>query len=88
MATGSAFALDRVLRAALALANEAGESGLSMRNLGRKLGVEAMSLYEHVVNKEDLLDGLIELVFSEIGVPDPGELDWKTAMRRRAMCVR
>lgn len=50
--------------------------------------MEAMSLYEHVVNKEDLLDGLIELVFSEIGVPDPGELDWKTAMRRRAMCVR
>ncbi len=79
---------ERVLQAALALADEAGEAGLTMRNLGRKLGVEAMSLYEHVANKEDLVDGLIELVFSEIEVPSPGEIDWKSAMRRRAISVR
>jgi len=79
---------ERVLRAALALADEGGHEALSMRNLGRKLGVEAMSLYNHVANKEDILDGLVDLVFGEIDVAPPGELDWRAAMRDRAISVR
>jgi AcrR family transcriptional regulator len=79
---------ERVLRAALALADAGGHEALSMRNLGKELGVEAMSLYNHVANKEDILDGLVDIVFSEIAVPSPGEGDWKPAMRRRAISVR
>jgi AcrR family transcriptional regulator len=79
---------ERVLRAALALADDGGHEALSMRNLGKKLGVEAMSLYNHVANKEDIVDGLVDIVFSEIEVAAPGEVDWKTAMRQRAISVR
>jgi AcrR family transcriptional regulator len=79
---------ERVLRAALALADGGGEEALTMRTLGKKLGVEAMSLYNHVANKEDILDGLVDIVFSEIAVSSPGEIDWKTAMRKRAISVR
>jgi AcrR family transcriptional regulator len=79
---------ERVLRAALALADEGGHEALTMRNLGRQLGVEAMSLYNHVSSKEDILDGLVDLVFSEIDLPSPGDVDWKTAMRRRGISVR
>jgi AcrR family transcriptional regulator len=79
---------ERVLHAALALADEGGHEALSMRNLGKQLGVEAMSLYNHVANKEDILDGLIDLVFAELEVPSPGADDWKGAMRRRAISVR
>jgi AcrR family transcriptional regulator len=77
----------RVLRAALALADKHGLESLTMRNLGQALGVEAMSLYNHVANKEDLLDGLVDIVFSEIEVPCNG-LSWKSAMRRRAISAR
>jgi AcrR family transcriptional regulator len=79
---------ERVLRAALALVDEGGDEALSMRNLGKKLGVEAMSLYNHVANKEDIVDGMVDIVFSEIEAPVPGDVDWKTAMRRRAISVR
>ncbi len=58
-----------------------------MRRLGETLGVEAMSLYNHVANKDELLDGMVDLIFSEIGVPDGGA-DWKTAMRERAVAAR
>jgi len=58
-----------------------------MRKLGDAVGVEAMSLYNHVANKEDLLDGMIDVVFSEIELPST-EDTWKTAMRRRAVAVR
>jgi AcrR family transcriptional regulator len=78
---------DRVLRAAVALADEGGIGGLSMRKLGQALGVEAMSLYNHVASKGDLLDGMIDVVFSEIGLP-PGHGGWKPAMRRRAVSAR
>ena len=78
---------ERVLRAAVALADESGIGSLSMRKLGEALGVEAMSLYNHVANKDELLDGMIDVVFSEIGLPSD-EDNWKTAMRRRAMSVR
>ena len=58
-----------------------------MRNLAKELGVEAMSLYNHVANKDDLLDGMIDLVFSEID-PPPTDVDWKAAMRKRAVSTR
>lgn len=72
-----------VLGAALRLADERGLEALSMRNLAQALKVEAMSLYNHVSNKEHILDGLVELVVSELEVPVPGG-DWKAAMRQRA----
>ena len=78
---------DRVLQAAMALADAGGIDSLSMRKLGQELGVEAMSLYNHVVNKDDVLDGIVDLVFSEIDVPSDG-VDWRTAMRRRGISVR
>ena len=78
---------ERVLRAGLALADEHGLDWLSMRKLGQALGVEAMSLYHHVGNKEDLIDGMIDLVFEEIELPSSDD-DWKTAMRTRALSVR
>jgi AcrR family transcriptional regulator len=78
---------ERVLDAALALADECGVESLSMRKLAKELGVEAMSLYNHVANKDDLLDGLVDLVFAEIEPPSP-DVDWKTAMRQRALSTR
>jgi AcrR family transcriptional regulator len=78
---------DRVLRAAVALADTGGISSLSMRKLGEVLGVEAMSLYNHVASKGDLLDGMIDIVFSEIDLPS-GDGNWRAAMRRRAISAR
>ena len=78
---------DRVLRAAVALADTSGISALSMRKLGEALGVEAMSLYNHVASKGDLLDGMIDIVFSEIDLPS-GDGDWRAAMRGRAISAR
>ena len=78
---------ERVLRAAVAFADRSGREALSMRKLGEALGVEAMSLYNHVANKDELLDGMVDLVFSEIGLPSDDD-DWKTAMRRRAVSAR
>jgi len=75
-----------VLRAAVALADQSGLDVLTMRKLGESLEVEAMSLYNHVANKEDLLDGMIDLVFDEIDVPFAG--DWMPAMRLRAVSLR
>ncbi|WP_280219348.1 TetR/AcrR family transcriptional regulator C-terminal domain-containing protein [Nocardia neocaledoniensis] len=74
---------DRVLRAAVELADEDGLDALSMRKLAKAVGVEAMSLYNHVANKDDLLDGLVDLIVSEIYVPAPGG-DWRAELRRRA----
>ncbi|WP_232661629.1 TetR/AcrR family transcriptional regulator [Pseudonocardia sp. TRM90224] len=78
---------ERVLRAAVALADAEGIAALSMRKVGAELGVEAMSLYKHVANKADLLDGMIDLVFAEIELPLP-EGDWKATIRRRVISVR
>jgi AcrR family transcriptional regulator len=72
---------DRVLRAAMNLADEGGIEAISMRRLGQHLGVEAMSLYNHVANKEDLLTGIVEIVESDIELPSPGH-DWKSALRK------
>src|SRR2546422_3362028 len=78
---------ERVLRAAVALADESGIDSLTMRKLGDALGVEAMSLYNHVANKDDLLDGMVDLVFAEIA-PPPRGAGWKAAMRQRAIAAR
>jgi AcrR family transcriptional regulator len=74
---------DLVLRAALELADREGLHGLTMRKLGDVLSVEAMSLYNYFASKDELLGGLIDIVFSEIEVPRHG--GWKSAMRRRAI---
>ena len=78
---------ERVLRAAVLLADEEGIESLTMRQLGLRLGVEAMSLYNHVANKDDILDGMVDLVVSEIDLPADA-VGWKEAMRRRAISAR
>ena len=78
---------ERVLRAAVALADAGGIESLTMRRLGEALGVEAMSLYHHVANKDDLLDGMVDAVFGEIDLPSDAA-DWRTAMRERAISAR
>jgi len=75
---------ERLLRAAIELADQAGLEALTMRRLGQELGVEAMSLYNHVANKDDVLDGMVDLVLGDIQVP-PSGTPWKTAMRERAI---
>ena len=78
---------ERVLEAAVSLADANGIEALSMRRLGEQLGVEAMSLYKHVANKDDLLDAMVDSVFAEIDLAS-GEPDWRAAVRRRAVSVR
>jgi AcrR family transcriptional regulator len=73
---------DRVLTAALHLADRSGIHSLSMRKIAAELDVQAMSLYNHVANKEEILDGLVEMVVAEIEIPRLDD-DWKVAMRRR-----
>jgi AcrR family transcriptional regulator len=75
---------ERALRAAVAIADAEGITSLTMRRLATELGVEAMSLYHHVANKDAVLDGITDLVVSEIHVPPKGT-DWRTAMRDRAI---
>ena len=75
-----------VIEVAVAYADEHGLGALTMRKLGKALGVEAMSLYNHVANKEDLLDGVIDLVFGEIEFP--ANEDWHEALRRRCHSAR
>lgn len=78
---------EQVLNTAIALADAGGIEALSMRKLGEELKVEAMSVYRHVANKEDLLNGMIDAVFAEIELPSHSE-DWKTALRKRSLSVR
>lgn len=78
---------DRIVRAAVLLVDRRGLRALTMRGLGAELGVEAMSLYKHVANKDEILDGVVELVLSEIEVPLPGS-PWRDAMHRRAASAR
>jgi AcrR family transcriptional regulator len=78
---------ERVLRAAIDLADRGGFGALSMRKLAQALGVEAMSLYNHVANKDDILDGVVDVIFGEIG-PPPTEADWKQSMRQRGVSAR
>src|SRR5215216_1788709 len=78
---------ERVLETAVTLADRHGIEWLSMRKLADELRVAAMSLYYYVPNKVELIDGMIDIVFSEIE-PPLLDLDWKTAMRRRAVATR
>ena len=75
---------DQVLRAAVELADEVGLESLSMRRLAQQLRVEAMSLYHHVRNKQDLLAGMLDIVYSEVEAPSAGG-EWRSAMRRSAI---
>ncbi|MEU4164164.1 TetR/AcrR family transcriptional regulator [Actinoplanes sp. NPDC026670] len=78
---------ERVITAAVRLADEHGLATPSMRKIAEALDAEAMSLYNHVANKDELLDGMIDLVFGELDRPTPGD-DWKPAMRRHATSLR
>ncbi len=78
---------ERVLDAAIKLVDQGGLGSLSMRKLGQELGVEAMALYYHFANKDEVIDGIVDIVFSEIELPTDGT-DWRTAMRRRAISMR
>jgi len=77
----------RVLRAAIAHADKRGLEELSMRKLADVLQVAPMALYRHVANKDDLIDAMIDIVFTEIESP-AHDADWRTAMRQRALSVR
>ena len=78
---------DRVLRAAVALADDAGIDSVSMRRLAQDLGVVPMALYKHVANKEELLDGMVDVIVGEIDPPAHGA-DWKDAIRQRILSAR
>ncbi|MFQ6326780.1 TetR/AcrR family transcriptional regulator [Nocardia sp. CWNU-33] len=78
---------DRVLRAAVALADDVGIDSLSMRTLAQELGVVPMALYKHVSNKEELLGGMVDVIVGEIGSPEPA-VDWKSAVRQRILAAR
>ena len=83
----SRLSRELVLRAAIARADDVGLEALSMRTLAEGLGVAPMALYRHVANREDLVDGMIDIVFSEVELPSSGA-DWAGAMRRRAISLR
>ena len=78
---------ERVLHAAVALADRAGMEALTMRKLADELGVGAMTLYYYVPNKDELLTGMVDIVFEEIEPPSPDD-DWRAALRRRAISTR
>ena len=78
---------ERVLRGAIAVADAAGVGALTIRSLAQHLGVKPMSVYYYVANKDEILDGIVDLVFSEIDLPSPGG-DWRSEMRRRAISAR
>jgi AcrR family transcriptional regulator len=79
---------DRVVATAVGLADEDGIDGLSMRKLAQALGVEAMSLYHHVANKEDLLDGMVDAVFVEVALPEADGERWRSPIRARCTSMR
>lgn len=78
---------DRVLAAAVEIADERGVGAVTMRELASKLGVEAMSLYNHVANKDDILDGMVDFVIDQFDLPSDAD-HWREAMRRRAVSAR
>jgi len=78
---------ERILRAAVALADEGGVESLSMRRIAQELGVVPMALYKHVANKDEMLDGMVDVVVGEIDPPLEGA-DWKTAIRERVLSAR
>ncbi|MCE6994707.1 TetR/AcrR family transcriptional regulator [Saccharothrix sp. S26] len=87
MPKGAPLSRDRVLRAAVAIADAGGIAALTMRSLADALGVKPMSLYHHVANKDEILDGIVDVVFSRIDLPTPGG-DWRHEMVKRANSAR
>jgi AcrR family transcriptional regulator len=82
-----ALSLDRIIDAAVGVADRSGLAGTSMRSVGRELGVEAMSLYHHLEGKDALLDGLVDWIFTRIDLPEPDQ-PWRLAMSERAVSAR
>jgi AcrR family transcriptional regulator len=78
---------ERLVRGAIAIADAAGIGALTMRSLAQELGVKPMSLYHHVANKDEILDGIIDAVFSQIELP-PADAGWRAAVRYRAISAR
>jgi AcrR family transcriptional regulator len=78
---------DRVLNAAIAVADAGGLASLTIRSLAQELGVKPMSVYHYVANKDEILDGIVDLVFSEVEIPEVGG-EWRSEMRRRASSER
>jgi len=78
---------ERAIRAAVAIADERGIESLSMRKLAVELGVEAMSLYYHVKSKDEIFDGMLDVVYSEFATPEAGD-EWRSAMLARAESTR
>ncbi|HEY0714541.1 MAG TPA: TetR family transcriptional regulator, partial [Polyangia bacterium] len=78
---------ERLLEAAMSLADSRGLEAVSMREVAKRLGVEAMSLYKHVANKDDILDGLVDRVIAEMEMPAQGA-DWRAGLRARALSAR
>src|SRR4051794_13986001 len=78
---------DRVLQAAVALADRSGIDAVSMRALAQDLGVVPMALYKHVEDKDELLDGMVDVLIAEIEPPDPAA-EWKAAIRHRLLSAR
>ncbi|MEV4156676.1 TetR/AcrR family transcriptional regulator [Nocardia salmonicida] len=79
---------DRVLDAAIRVADRGGVEAITMRRVAQELGVEAMSLYNHVPNKDAILDGVVDAVFAAIELPQAGGADWREAIRARARSAR
>lgn len=78
---------ESVLRAAVAVADAGGIGALTIRSLAKELGVKPMSVYHHVAKKDEILDGIVDIVFSEIELPSP-DSHWRSEMLRRATSVR
>jgi AcrR family transcriptional regulator len=78
---------ERVLQTAFRLADQGGLESVSMRKLGQELGVEGMAMYYYFANRDQIVDGIVDLVFAEIDLPS-SDGDWKAAMRRRAISLR
>lgn len=79
---------DRVLEAAIRVADRGGVEAITMRRVAKELGVEAMSLYHHVPTKDAILDGVVDMVFAAIELPPVGCGDWRDAIRARAASAR
>ncbi len=78
---------ERVLAGAMSVADTGGIGALTIRTLAQELGVKPMSVYHYVANKDEIIDGIVDLVFAQINLPVPGG-DWRTEMRRRADSAR
>jgi AcrR family transcriptional regulator len=85
--TRTPLSVDRILAAAVALADEIGMDSFTIRKLAAALNVKPMTIYHHVTNKEAIVDGMVDIVFGEIEQP-PSDADWKTAIRTRASSAR